>query len=99
MIVGPEMKTLRKLHALILINSPKVTVIRSLALALADGSIEVVPGDHEIGHEKTSHIRDYFHQFHEIAQINLPVDDVVLAYFAVSHSHSLARVLTQGANC
>ena len=99
MIVGAEMKTLWKLHALILINSPKVTVVRPLALALTDGSVEIVPGDHEIGHEKTSHIRDYFHQFHEFAQLNLPVDDVVLAYFAVSHSHSLARVLTQGDNC
>ena len=48
MIVGPEMKTLRKLHALILINSPELAVVRSLALALADGGIEIVPGDHEI---------------------------------------------------
>ena len=43
MIVGAEMKTLWKLQALILINSPKVAVVRSLALALADGSVEIVP--------------------------------------------------------
>ena len=44
-IVGAEMKTFWKLHALILINSPKVAVVRSLALALADGGVEVVPVD------------------------------------------------------
>ena len=45
MVVCPEMKALWQLHAFILIDSPKLAVVRSLALALADGGVEVVPVD------------------------------------------------------
>ena len=44
-VVCPEMKALWQLHAVILIDSPKLAVVRSLALALADGGVEVVPVD------------------------------------------------------
>ena len=42
-IVGTEMNTLWELHALILVDSPELAVVRLLALSLTDGSIEVVP--------------------------------------------------------
>ena len=44
-VVCPEMKALWQLHAVILIDSPKLAGVRSLALALADGGVEVVPVD------------------------------------------------------
>ena len=50
MIVGTEVNTLWKLHALILIDSPKIAGVGLLAPALADGGIEVVSGDHKIGY-------------------------------------------------
>ena len=43
MIVSAEMNAFWELHALILIHSPELAMVRLLALALADGSIEVVP--------------------------------------------------------
>ena len=39
------MKTLRKLHGVILINSPELAMLRLLAKVLADGGVEVVPVD------------------------------------------------------
>ena len=45
MIVCLEMNTLWERHTLILVDSPELAVVRPLALALADGSIEVVPGE------------------------------------------------------
>ena len=50
------MKTLRKLHGVILINSPELAMLRLLAKVLADGGVEVVPvddvllADYTIGH-------------------------------------------------
>ena len=55
MIVGAEVNAFWELHAFILVDSPELAVVRLLALALADGSIEVVPGEHQIGYKKTSH--------------------------------------------
>ena len=49
MIVDTEMQALWKLHGVILIDSPKLAMVRPLTLAFADGSVEVVPVmDHEI---------------------------------------------------
>ena len=39
------MKTLRKLHGVILINSPELAMLRLLAKVLTDGGVEVVPID------------------------------------------------------
>ena len=50
------MKTLQKLHDVILINSPELAMLRLLAKVLADGGVEVVPvddvllADYTIGH-------------------------------------------------
>ena len=61
------MKTLRKLHGVILINSPELAMLRLLAKVLADGGVKIVP-----------------------------VDDVLLADYTISHRHLLARILAQG---
>ena len=66
-IVCAQMKTLRKLHGVILINSPELAMLRLLAKVLANGGIEVVP-----------------------------VDDVLLADYTISHCHLLAGILAQG---
>ena len=39
------MKTLRKLHGVILINSPELAMLRLLAKVLANGGVEVVSVD------------------------------------------------------
>ena len=39
------MKTLWKLHGVILINSPELAMLRLLAKVLANGGVEVVPVD------------------------------------------------------
>ena len=39
------MKTLRKLHGVILINSPELAMLRLLAKVLANGGVEVVTVD------------------------------------------------------
>ena len=50
------MKTLRKLHGVILINSPELAMLRLLAKVLADGGVKIVPvddvllADYTIGH-------------------------------------------------
>ena len=56
MIVGTQMKTLWKLHSVILINSPELTMLRLLAKVLTDGGVKIVPvddvllADYTIGH-------------------------------------------------
>ena len=56
MIVSTEMKTLWKLHGVILINSPELAMLRLLAKVLANGGVEVVSvddvllADYTIGH-------------------------------------------------
>ena len=50
------MKTLWKLHGVILINSPELAMLRLLAKVLADGGVKIVPvddvllADYTIGH-------------------------------------------------
>ena len=39
------MKTLRKLHGVILINSPELAMLRLLAKVLADGGVKIVSVD------------------------------------------------------
>ena len=45
MVVCPQMKALRKLHAVILVNSPELAVIGPLTLVLAEDSVKVVSVD------------------------------------------------------
>ena len=66
MIIGTQMKTLWKLHGVILINSPELAMLRLLAKVLADGGVKIVP-----------------------------VDDVLLADYAIGHRHLLAGILAQ----
>ena len=66
-IVCAQMKTLRKLHGVILINSPELAMLRLLAKVLTDGGVKIVP-----------------------------VDDVLLADYTISHCHLLAGILAQG---
>ena len=68
-VIGRKVKAVWTLHALILVDSPEVAVVRQLAQMLANFSGKV-----------------------------MPVKDVVLADFAVRHSHSPAGVLNWAGN-